>query len=578
MIFSILSTLIAMQGSRIVTDWWVSTVWAKGAYGLSTGAYEGVYVGLGLAQVLFVLINGLLVATGGSRSAHKIHNDALRRVFNAPVRFFDSTPTGRIMNRFSKDVESMDSFVPDVLRFFIRMVGQAVSTLIFIVAVTPIFLAPLVPLAILYIMISTFYRATAREIKRMEAVSRSPLYALYGETLAGLATIRAFRKADVFLRLSEARLDENNKYWHIMLYTVRWLSVRLESIASGMVFLSAAFAVLAAQSSPSSAGLLGLAVTNALQIVFLLNYVVELGSEIETHMISAERLLDYAEELPQEPATGKAPPPEWPSAGAIRFDNLDMRYAPDLPLVIKNVTFDVAPGERVGIVGRTGAGKSSITNALFRLVEPCGGKVFIDGIDHSTLPLDDLRNKLSIITQDPVLFSGTLRFNMDMFHQYSDEDIMEVLAHAGNVKDLVLNHPDGLNMPISEDGQSLSSGQRQLVCLARTMLRRAKVVVLDEATASVDADADNQIQKTLREDERFKGTTILTIAHRLLTIIDYDKVLVLAHGEMVEFGSPAELLAKPDGMFRSMVDNTGPEQAQVLIEMANKAAADRKNR
>jgi ATP-binding cassette subfamily C (CFTR/MRP) protein 1 len=227
-------------------------------------------------------------------------------------------------------------------------------------------------------------------------------------------------------------------------------------------------------------------------------------------------------------------------------------------------------------VGRTGAGKSSIANALFRLVEPSGGKIIIDSIDHSTLPLDDLRTRLSIITQDPVLFSGSLRFNLDPFQQYSDDEIMEALAHAGNVRDLVLSHPDKLLMPISEDGQSLSAGQRQLVCLARTLLRRSKIVLLDEATASVDADADKQIQQTLRHDERFKGTTILTVAHRLGTVVDYDKILVLSHGDVLEFGTPADLVNNVNGVFRGMVDQTGPEQAQALIELANRTAAEKK--
>lgn len=290
-------------------------------------------------------------------------------------------------------------------------------------------------------------------------------------------------------------------------------------------------------------------------------------------------MLNYAEELPQEGTSSPITPPQsWPSAGAIEVKNLDMRYAPDLPLVLKNVSFNVEPGTRIGIVGRTGAGKSSVTQALFRLCEPAGGKVIIDGVDHTTLPLDELRTRLSIITQDPVLFSGTLRFNLDPFNKYSDEEIMETLKHAGNIYDLVESHPDGLKLPISEDGQSLSSGQRQLVALARTLLRRSRVVVLDEATASVDADADAAIQRTLREDERFRGTTILTIAHRLLTIIDYDKILVLSHGEVVEFGSPAELLANASGTFRHFVDQTGPEQSRVLIEMAEKAEAERKKK
>ncbi|KAI9004380.1 P-loop containing nucleoside triphosphate hydrolase protein [Hyaloraphidium curvatum] len=573
-VLGIVLSLCLMQISRILTDWWIATVWSRGTFGLSLGGYQGIYVAIGMAQVLLVLTNGLLVATGGARSAKKLHDDALLRVFGAPVAFFDRTPVGRILNRFSKDVESLDTFVPDTLRFFIRMVGQCISTIIFIIVVTPIFAAPLVPLAALYLMISTFYRATARDVKRMEAISRSPLYALYSETLAGLATIRAFQKTVVFQHIAEDRLDSNNVYWFAMMYTVRWLSLRLEVISSILVLLSATFAVLASQTSATAPGLLGLAVTNAMQISFVLNYVVELGSEIETQMIAAERLLSYAEELPQEaPAiTDVRPPPEWPSAGAVDFQDLEMRYAPDLPLVLKGVSFVVQPGERVGIVGRTGAGKSSITNALFRLVEPCGGKITIDGIDHTKIGLDDVRTRLSIITQDSVLFSGTLRFNLDPFKLYSDQEIMDVLEHAGNIKELVLSHPDGLLLPISENGESLSNGQRQLVSLARVMLRRSRIVVLDEATASADADTDSAIQRTLREDERFRGTSILTIAHRLLTIIDYDKIVVLSHGEILEFGSPAELVSKPDGSFRALVDQTGPEQAPILIEMAQKAA------
>lgn len=286
-------------------------------------------------------------------------------------------------------------------------------------------------------------------------------------------------------------------------------------------------------------------------------------------MNGVERLQYYIDSLPAEAAevTEYHPTAGWPSQGQIEFRNLEMRYSPDLPLVLKGLNLVVKPGERIGIVGRTGAGKSSLTMALFRLVEPCGGQILIDGVDISKLGLFELRHNLSVIPQDPVVFSGTLRYNLDPFNERTDEEILQVLESCGDIKTLVQAHKQGLNMPVAENGENFSVGQRQLICLARAILKQSKILCLDEASASLDYDSDALIQQIIQEHPSFQDKTIITIAHRLQTIINYHRIVVLSHGEIVELGTPAELVQIKDGHFRKLVDETG-DSAEALIKMA----------
>uniref|UniRef100_A0A1B6IAS6 ABC transporter domain-containing protein n=2 Tax=Homalodisca liturata TaxID=320908 RepID=A0A1B6IAS6_9HEMI len=333
----------------------------------------------------------------------------------------------------------------------------------------------------------------------------------------------------------------------------RWLSVRLETIGNTLIFFAALFAVLARDSLDPA--IVGLSVSYALQITSNLNFAVHLASEVESNSVSIERVKEYSE-IEQEAAweVQPKPKPEWPNQGVVQFQDYQVRYREGLDLVLRGVTCTINPGEKIGIVGRTGAGKSSLTLCLFRIIEAAGGQIKIDGIDISKIGLGDLRSKLTIIPQDPVLFCGTLRMNLDPFGTYSDSDVWRALqlAHLGDfMRTLTL----GLQHPINEGGENLSVGQRQLVCLARALLRKTKLLILDEATAAVDLETDDLIQATIRRE--FRECTVLTIAHRLNTIMDSDRVLVLDKGLIKEFDSPQNLLKSSSTIFYGMAKDAG---------------------
>ncbi|KAI9034263.1 P-loop containing nucleoside triphosphate hydrolase protein [Hyaloraphidium curvatum] len=565
----VLLFLILMQSCKILADWWVSSAWASQRFPLSQSSYQGIYAGLSIIQLVFVGLGGFSVAVGAIKSTQNIHGLALSNVIRAPVNsFFDVTPVGRILSRFSKDSDIVDSWIPDQSNWFLRFASNVIAVLVLIAVATPIFLVPFSVVLVLYVFISIGYRYIARDLKRLEAVTRSPVYALFSETLSGLSTIRAYGAEDRFAARAQNLLNHNNRFWFFQIPVVRWMGLRLEFLAALVVFTAGIFAVTASRNSAIDPGLLGLSITYSLQIVGILNGALELSAELEAHFNSVERLLFFAEEVETENyESGKEPPADWPQKGALQFKDVQMRYAPDLPLVLKGFNLDIQPGQRVGVVGRTGAGKSSIMQVLFRLVEPCGGSVIVDGLDLADVRLGSVRSKMSIIPQDPVLFSGSLRMNLDPFNLYSDDEIWDVLDFASNLKESIKQHPQQLNMQVAENGENFSLGERQLLCLSRTMLRRTKIVVLDEATAAVDLESDATIQRTLRTNPRFKGTTILTIAHRLNTVVDYDLIVYLQDGKVLECGSPAELVSR-DGPFRKLVNETGKENAEVLVNLA----------
>lgn len=515
---SVLFLLLAMQGTKVGTDTWLAQ-WSVNAYpNLTLATYMTVYVVLGILQGFCAVGFGLLLSFQGRLASKRMHETALGHVLHAPTSFFDQTPVGRIMNRFSKDIDAMDNTLPETWRMFLMTVSTTISTLVLISIVQPIFIAVMVPLMVVYYFAQAYYRSTARELKRLDSISRSPLFANFGETLTGLSTIRAFNASARFVKKNLAMLNYNNRAYYITLMIPRWLSIRLESISACLVFTISMLAVGTA-SPTAQAGLLSLAVTYSLQLTATMNWLTRQASETEVQMNGVERLLYYVDELEQEapaeiPET--KPAPTWPSKGEIDFKNLVVRYRPDLPAVLCGINVSVKPGERVGIVGRTGAGKSTIMTSLFRLVEASEGSIVIDGVDIGKIGLHDVRSKLSIIPQDPILFSGTVRYNLDPFSEFSDADIWDCLTRAGDMASVISGLPEKLEAPVAENGDNFSIGQRSLLCLARAMLRQSRIVVLDEATASVDMATDELIQKTIRTDERFKGRTILTIAQWVL--------------------------------------------------------------
>lgn len=553
-----LNTVVSMLRNLWLTDWSNDNSRAVGKNQSTAdvvGTRLGVYAVLGFSEVGCLFFGMLSLLYGGVSASRNLHTPLLRSIFRAPMAFFDTTPFGRILNRIGKDVETIDIQLPFNVQFFFQCILQVLSTLFIIMLSTPIFGIVVVPLAVMYFMVLRYYLATSRQLKRLESITRSPIYSHLSETIQGATTIRAYRLGDKFCKLSEQKVDTHVQCRYLNYVANRWLSVRLEFIGNCVVLFAALFAALTRDTTTS--GVIGLSVSYSLNITFVLNFAVRSISKLETNIVSVERVKEYSDttteaEWKSEP--GNEPPSNWPSEGRIKLNNYSTRYRPGLDLVVRQLNADIGPHEKVGIVGRTGAGKSSVTLALFRMIEPAEGQIIMDGINISTLGLHDLRSSITIIPQDPVLFSGTLRFNLDPFGRHSDSDIWRALEMA-NLKQFALEQPDKLEHEITEGGENISVGQRQLVCLARALLRKSKVLVLDEATAAIDQSTDALIQKTIREE--FADSTVLTIAHRLNTIMDYDKIIVLSEGHIKEFDTPQNLIQDRRSEFFGMARKAG---------------------
>ncbi|KAM8717861.1 hypothetical protein ACLKA7_004543 [Drosophila subpalustris] len=498
---------------------------------------------------IFAFLMNLIPTLGGLQAARLLHLLLLQRVIGAPMGFFDTNPLGRIIARFSKDIGIVDEDLMMFINECVWLTFEVFATIVVISMSTPIFLAVIVPIGFIYYFAQRFYVATSRQLMRLESVSRSPIYSHFGETVTGVSTIRAYTVQDRFIEESDSKVDKNQVCKYPSLIANRWLAIRLEMVGNLIILFASLFAVLGGQTNP---GLVGLSVSYALQVTQTLNWLVRMSSDIETNIVSVERIKEYGEtkqEADWELEEDKKKPKNWPEDGRVEFKDFQVRYREGLDLVLRGVSFNISGGEKVGIVGRTGAGKSSLTLALFRIIESAGGKIIIDGVDIATMGLHMLRSRLTIIPQDPVLFSGSLRSNLDPFNVKTDDEIWKALE-LSHLKAFAKSLTAGLNHEISEGGENLSVGQRQLVCLARALLRKTKVLVLDEATAAVDLETDDLIQKTIRSE--FKDCTVLTIAHRLNTILDSDKVIVLDKGQITEFASPTELLDNPKSAFYSM--------------------------
>ncbi|XP_056010332.1 multidrug resistance-associated protein 1-like isoform X2 [Ostrea edulis] len=555
----ILAVFIIFQGASVGANIWLS-IWTndKQLANISqanTTEYQdrnymflGIYAVFGVIQGLLIMIYTLLATYKMVDASRKLHNSMLDNVMRAPMSFFDTTPIGRIVNRFSRDVETTDSTLPMVLRMWLNMFFSTLSTFVVISYSTPLFMTIIIPVLIFYFLVQRFYVPTSRQLQRIESTTRSPIFNHFSESLSGASSIRAYNENERFINLSLAKVDKNILYYFARIASNRWLGWRLELAGNLIVFAAAIFSVV---TPDLSGGLVGLSVSYALQVTSALNMLVRQSAELETNVVSVERLKEYSEVETEAEwiQPFKRPPHDWPAHGGVVFHDYKTRYREGLDLVLRGVSFQVQGGQRVGIVGRTGAGKSSLTVALFRLIESAGGQIVIDGQRISDMGLHDLRRKLTILPQDPVLFSGTLRMNIDPFDAYTDKDIWNALEHS-HLKTFVQGLPDGLQHECGEGGQNLSVGQRQLVCLARTLLRKTKILILDEATAAVDMETDDLIQKTIRTN--FSDSTVLTIAHRLNTIMDYDRVLVLDKGLVKEYDSPDNLLKNKSSIFYGM--------------------------
>lgn len=552
-VLSVLATL-----TTILNNYWLKQ-WAErnGRNGNNAGAvqYIAVYALIGLtASVLNAMKGVLFWVYLGIRCGRILHERMALRIMKAPMNFFERTPVGRIMNRFSNDINKVDDALPRSIH--VCMVNFLRTTMTFVVVGTalPTFFAVAIVLVFVYGYYQRYYIAVQREMKRLVSLSRSPIFAHLQESLTGVETITSYRQTERFVYMNNANVDFNLHSLFMLRSINRWLSVRLQLIGSVIIWSSSSLLIYRSTSSlPLTAGMAGFVMSYALLITDTLKTMVRMSAEVEANIVSAERCLEYCQ-LPTEedPELDFAVPPEnWPQKGCIEFQNYSTRYAPNLDPVLRNISISIAAGEKIGVVGRTGAGKSSLVLAIFRMIPPVLGRITIDSLDTSYLRLFDLRHNLSIIPQDSHLFEGTIRENLDPFGQYTDERLWQVLDHLSLKATVETLHGGlGLNSKVNEGGSNFSAGQRQLMCLGRALLNPSKVLMLDEATAAVDIQTDKFIQATIRKE--FKEKTIVTIAHRLDTVMDCDRILSLAEGEVKEFDTPANLLSDTGSIFYNL--------------------------
>lgn len=546
--------------------------------------YISIYALIGVLYSTFASLRVYVTFEAGVRASNRIFKRVLLAVLGAKLRFFDKTPQGRIMNRFSKDIEAVDQELPPFGEGVFICIVECLATLILIAVITPGFLFFAVVISYLYYLVGKYYLNLSRELKRFESITKSPIHQHFSETLNGVSTIRAYGVEKRFMKFNLKAIDKNNEPFFYLWVANRWLSLRVDIVGALVMFFAAVFVMLSV--GKIDAGLAGLSLTYAISFSESALWIVRLYSNVEMNMNSVERLREYfsiEQEPPREIPENK-PPSSWPEKGEIKVENVSLRYDPNLPRVIKDVSFTVEPKNKVGIVGRTGAGKSTIITAFFRFLDPETGHILIDGVDITKIGLQDLRQAITIIPQDPTLFSGTIRSNLDPFNQYTDEQIFESLrrvnliapgeTESDNSASENQNKFLNLSSVVAESGNNLSQGQRQLMCLARSLLKNPRVILLDEATASIDYKSDSMIQQTIREE--FSSSTILTIAHRLRSIIDYDKILVMDGGRVVEYDHPYVLITNKDSLFYSMCENSG--EVDSLTKLAKEAFINNKNK
>ncbi|XP_059195026.1 multidrug resistance-associated protein 1-like, partial [Centropristis striata] len=543
------------QAASLAYSYWLS-LWADDPPVNGTQADHrlklGVFAALGCTQGMAMFGTTLAIALGGIVASRHLHASLLHSVLHSPMSFFEVTPSGNLLNRFSKEMDSIDCMVPDGLKMMLGYLFKLLEVCIILLLATPLTGLVLLPLTCVYVFIQSFYVASSCQLRRLEAVSRSPIYSHFNETVQGAGVIRAFGEQRRFILQANRRIDCNQEAYFPRFVATRWLAVNLEFLGNLLVLAAAVLSVRGRdQLSP---GIVGLAVSHSLQVTGVLSWIVRSWTDVENNIVSVERVKEY--EDTEKEAAWSVPgvlPTAWPATGNIRFQDYGLRYRKGLDWALNGITIDIQDREKVGIVGRTGAGKSSLALGIFRILEAAKGQIFIDGTDVSQIGLHDLRSRVTIIPQDPVLFSGSLRMNLDPFDSCSEEDLWRVLDLA-HLTSFVSSLPQKLDHECSEGGENLSLGQRQLLCLARALLRKTRILVLDEATAAVDLKTDQLIQSTIRT--QFNDCTVLTIAHRLNTILDYSRVMVMERGSIVEVDSPSALLQQK-GLFYQMCLQAG---------------------
>ncbi|PLB54684.1 putative ABC multidrug transporter [Aspergillus steynii IBT 23096] len=571
-LFLLLTLLV--NGAIIMNGLWL-TYWTSDKYPyLGIGGYLGIYAALCVAQFVIVYLYSFQLTYASSNAGKAMLQEALYRVMRAPMSFFDTTPLGRITNRFSKDVQVLDSDLGNSIRMFVMMFSMIVATLGLVVAYFYYFAIAIPPMFFLFWMISSYYRGSARSLKRHEAVLRSGVFARFGEAITGTTCIQAYNREDQFRQVIHKAVDSMNGAYFLTAATQAWLVVRVEMVGAILILIVGILVVTSRFNvGPSEAGMV---LSLMLGITQNFQFCVKEYAEVENDMNSVERMHHYASNLDQEAPLelGKVPP-SWPENGRIAFDNVEMCYREGMPPVLKGLTMEIRGGERIGIVGRTGAGKSSIMAALFRMSELSSGSIKIDDTDISRIGLHELRTRLTIIPQDPTLFQGTIRSNLDPFDEHTDLELWSALRKAHLVGQeipsetsttLTTTSPSlakppnpaqrlNLDSTVDQDGLNFSLGQRQLMALARALVRDSRIIVCDEATSSVDFETDERVQETMATG--FRDKTVLCIAHRLRTIINYDRICVMDQGRIAEMDTPARLYERRGGIFRGMCEQSG---------------------
>lgn len=547
-------TLVAAQIGFNACDLWLS-FWSSEQFSdviTDENDYLYIYVGLVGLTVILILFRAWFIMRVLVQASATLHDKMFRGLLYSPLRFFEQNPAGRILNRLTKDQAVLDELLPVNLLALLGVTALVFGMLGMAFYAMPIILLVL-PLALpLFAWLRKHYLVSAREIKRLDALSRSPIFSLFSATLSGLPVVRAFQSEKIISDQFYKLVNTNTQAYFALLVCVRWLGFRLDMVCSLFIASSAFLAVYS--TTPEGGALSGdiggariaLGLSYVIGLTGWFQYVVRQGAEVENDMTSTERIVAYTR-LPHEGERYlNSPPPEWPQRGLLVFQNVSMRYRPELPLVIHSVNLRIEPKQKIGVCGRTGAGKSSLFQVCFRLVESIQGQVLIDDIPIHTIGLADLRSKLAIIPQNAAIFSGTIRYNLDPFESYQDSEIWDALKDV-QLYEKIQSLPEGLYTPVAEQGGNFSAGEGQLICIARCILRPSRILFVDEATANVDPETDMLIQRVVRA--KFIDRTVITIAHRLSTILDSDMILVMDAGEVVEFAPPDVLIQNPDSFF-----------------------------
>nr|XP_029119695.1 ABC transporter C family member 10 [Elaeis guineensis] len=561
---AVLSHVIFIAGQISQNSWMAANVQNPQ---VSTMRLITVYLAIGCSTAIFLLSRSVFVVVLGLQSSKSLFSLLLNSLFRAPMSFFDSTPLGRILSRVSSDLSIVDLDVPFSLIFSISAMMNVYSNLVVLAVVTWQVLFVSIPMVYLTIRLQAYYLASAKELMRINGTTKSLVANHLAESIAGAVTIRAFEEEDRFFAKILELIDRNASPFFHNFAASEWLIQRLETMSAAVLSTSALVMALIPPGTFSS-GFVGMALSYGFSLNMSLVFSIQNQCTLANYIISVERLNQYmhiSNEAP-EVVEGNRPPRNWPAVGRVELQDLKIRYRPDTPLVLQGISCIFEGGHKIGIVGRTGSGKTTLIGALFRLVEPAGGKIIIDGLDIATIGLHDLRSRFGIIPQDPTLFNGSVRYNLDPLGQYTDQQIWEVLDKC-QLREAVQEKEQGLDSLVVEDGSNWSMGQRQLFCLGRALLRRSRVLVLDEATASIDNATDAILQKTIRIE--FAGSTVITVAHRIPTVMDCTMVLAISDGKLVEYDCPQKLMKREGSLFAELVKEYGSHTSNAEIQSTN---------